>query len=350
MTDNNKQLGTGLLEPLYEDPRNIPLSAAEEPIGADDLPESHMTDTGFLGVNDQGSTGSCVGQSTSKMKEYQEYIEDNVNYAFSPRYVYALCKKIDGYNGWGTFLKTGLSVANTYGSARKDVYFPDDVHLPDEQYRDWRVIPQSALTEGENFKTGGYAYVYRGDLNAIKSALVTHGVLVGGFKGSNEGVRISDPSNPMIRPPTSNESQWGHAVLFKGYEPHGNTGKTRLWFQNSWGDDWGKNGEGYLVFEDYPWLFDLWLSTDLPSELIDKARSMIPLIKGNERPEVYAHNTKKNYKAWVNAEVLMNWMGTLWGENGWDLAKLMAEYVREIPQAEADKLREVDLFVGKVQV
>lgn len=92
----------------------------------------------------------------------------------------------------------------------------------------------------------------------------------------------------------------------------------------------------------------MWLSLDLPSELLADAKRMIPLIRGDSRPEVFAHNTKHNTKAWINREALLNWRGLLWPDKS--LEELMNTYVQVIPQGDMDNIRQTSVIIDTIEL
>ena len=58
---------------------------------------------------DQVSEGICVGEAVTRMASH------NNRKMYQPGWLYAECKKRDGYDGWGTWVRVGLDVLRDLG-------------------------------------------------------------------------------------------------------------------------------------------------------------------------------------------------------------------------------------------
>lgn len=179
-----------------------------------------------LYVHDQGNNPSCVGHSTSTVKEGMER-KERVTKIFDGEWLYDECKKIDDYDGDGTYLRVALKVLKNKGLKVKG---------EDEDVR--------------KYKIESYARVDDLSSKGIKKALSIYDFLLTGYVGSNEGWRTD-----TIRPPKEGENTWGHAIALGGYTDN------YLLAQNSWGEDWGDNGmfkiaKNYLPFEAWAIMLD----------------------------------------------------------------------------------------------
>jgi hypothetical protein len=105
------------------------------------------------------------------------------------------------------------------------------------------------------FKIGGYIKIPC-DFDSLKRGIYEFGVLLAGFRGSDEGWKSA-----YIKPPKSNEQIWGHAVSLISFN------KDYIKFQNSWSKQWGENGYGYFDRNYLP--FECWAVTiDRPNEFL----------------------------------------------------------------------------------
>lgn len=187
-----------------------------------------------LSILNQGQLPACVGFSSAAIKQEKEKRE-RVDKIFDGAWIYNECKKIDGMPSLqGTFLRIAMKVLQKQGAKPKD----------------------EADSEAFRYRIGGYAQVDDVSFDGLKRAIFVNGILLAGFAGSNAGWQ-----NQWIRPPKTGEATWGHAICICGYT------KEYLIFQNSWGENWGEKGIGYIPKDYLP--FEAWaILTDLPNEFL----------------------------------------------------------------------------------
>jgi len=185
-------------------------------------------------IKNQGYKPYCVGYSCATIKEFLEQREQN-NIEFDGEWLYKECKKIDNYNGDGTYFRAGFKVLKNKGALPVGASYYDELAY-------------------SRYRIGGYAKV-KLNFQDLKEAIYRYGAVVVGFRGSNQGW-----STPYIRPPRSGERQWGHAVsLAVGYT------KDRIVLQNSWGKR--KGDKGYYYFgKDYLPISAWVVLVDLPND------------------------------------------------------------------------------------
>lgn len=305
--------------PSPEDNRDIPLSAFQESV---EIPEVYFTDLTMFGVNYQGKIPSCVAQSVSQIKEEQELRDIGKIIKFSPRFLYALCKKFDGYSGSGTYLRVACKMACEYGVCPDKMGLCDeDISLPLSDYQNYNFIPLGAFQEASAYIAGGYAKADC-DMDSIKQAIYQNKTVLLGFEGSNEGWAAGD-----IRPPKTGEKQWGHAVLGYGYD------KDHIYFKNHWAQRWGMKGCGRFTSNYLP--FECWTITDVPTQLIINAKNMYKLLRVKGQSKVYA--CKGAERHWIiNPQTLAG--GDMDGQ--WDMKAII-----DCSQEELDKYQEGDTFL-----
>lgn len=266
------------LIPSPDDARDIPLGAVVPSFGTATLPDAYEVE-GFRGlpVDNQRQVASCVANSCTKVKEWQEWRELGMRLDFSVRFCYAMAKKIDGYTGYGTFLRAGVKVLEQYGACTTEVIL-DDFSLLDETFRDWTKIPAYAFDLARPYRVQGYARVTVSSIEDIKQAVHTAGPTLIGVTLSNEGWR-----QERVRPPKIGEPTYGHAIICFGWE------EDDLICRNSWSEAWG-NGGNLLLGKNYePFLFgEAWTFVDMPTELITNAKRMHETVKVEGRPEIFA--------------------------------------------------------------
>jgi len=226
------EFNPGALEsPL--DNRDIALSVVQAKIEHRELPEAYMVPY-KLRISDQGITPHCVGYSAATMKEEKERRE-KIPVDFDGDWLYNECKKIDGYSGDGTYLRTVFQVLKNVGAKPLG----------------------GSESDAANYKIGAYAALDDISIEGIKRAIYENGVIQVLFKGTKAG--WSYLLKGYIRTPKAGETIWGHAVALIGWN------KNNLIGQNSWGSNWG-DGAFFYFDEKYPIKEGWAILVDLPSD------------------------------------------------------------------------------------
>ena len=136
-----------------------------------------------LDILDQKNESSCVGMAVAGMKQYNE-LKEKTYKVFDGSWIYKEAKKIDGMpNVDGTFFRSGLQVLKDTGAKTGD-------------------------EDPSKYKITSYALVDDRSFEGLKKAICLYGVVLAGFRGSNEGW-----SSEIIRPRKAGETEFGHAVL-----------------------------------------------------------------------------------------------------------------------------------------
>jgi C1A family cysteine protease len=193
-------------------------------------------------INDQGSTGSCVGWATADGVMRYLLVQANRlpnNQLLSPRFVWMASKETDEFStrpetfieGAGTSLKAAMDIVRKYGNVL-------DTDLPFS-------ITTSMFLGNENTfyasaatrKAASYFNLGR-DLNQWRSWLATRGpVLVGlNVDATWDNAKSTAGKLDVFQP---NTVRGGHAVCLVGYTAD------RFIVRNSWGTGWGDKGFGY---------------------------------------------------------------------------------------------------------
>ena len=201
-------------------------------------------------VRDQGDEGTCVAFATAiGVKEYQEKIDYSRPVAMSPRFLYSLCKKMDGFpDEEGTTVRVAMKVLKNYGTCRENLW----PYRPHQQDRP----KPGAQKDAKRFREKSYARIL--NLNELKLSLFSKGPCVCGlevFKG------MMDAKAGLVPMPKKGEQPLGgHAVCVVGYDDR----KAIVKFKNSWGGAWGNKGYGLLSYEYIDrFMMDAWSSVDI---------------------------------------------------------------------------------------
>jgi C1A family cysteine protease len=201
-------------------------------------------------VRDQGNEGTCVAfSSVAGMKEYQEQLDWKKYMELSPRFLYSLCKKLDGHpEEEGTQIRYAMQVLKLYGVC-SEKFWPYEPHQSDR--------PKTGYDrDAAKFKELSYARLL--DLDEVKLCLATKGPCVIGITCFEGIMHTKTGKVPM--PKAGEKPLGGHAICIVGYDE-----KTRLLkFKNSWSTAWGDKGYGclpYAYVEKY--MMDAWSSVDI---------------------------------------------------------------------------------------
>ncbi len=228
--DEETKYGLGC-ELVEDDPRNYPYSAVEE-VGTVELPASFRLEPYQY---NQRAIDSCVGQAVGGAKSVQEQDQKWT------RFLWSLCKREQGYQGWGTNVQLALKMLRKFGIPKQPLDGENESSLPREEYmRICDNVPLEVYKEAESGKIASYWYVFANEPERLKRALFTEKVpwvtTMNWFKEYNRPVNGFLP-----HPRTTSE---GHAYIFIGWEDV--NGREKWIFKNSFGKDWGVNGEFYV--------------------------------------------------------------------------------------------------------
>lgn len=262
-------LGAKLSAP---DHRRIQLARVQAPVKR---PKQYYFDDSKIPTEDQLQNGSCVGQAEGGEIECRELKDTKKVTPVSKRWIYAQCKKIDGYNGEGTYPTVAANLKVQKGAPTKD-FCEDNNKL---KHSDYIIVPEDSLELKEDASirvAEGYAYV-NPFLEDMLQAIYQNGTYTVSLQVGNW--------NEMPLKPTP--SRGWHRVRFNGYREI--DGDAILWFRNSWGNSWSrvksgftlnaeekekiKRGDGFILFSEYQnYIQEQIVYTDIPYALIMEAR------------------------------------------------------------------------------
>lgn len=248
-----------------EDLRDIPMGLV---LPAVPIPKMVDYVTKMSPVRNQGDEGTCVAfASVVGVKEYQDKKEYRRPVQLSPRYLYYLCKKVDGQPYLeGTYPRIAMKILAKYGVAEESCwpYKPFQKDHP----------CASADKEAKRYRIKAYARLHT--LMEMKRSLVINGPFLAGvkvFKGWFSKRVIESGLIPL--PGKNEQTVGGHAVCIAGFDDVKQTFK----FKNSWGRSWADKGYGYLSYAYIQkYCVDAWSATDLianPRALVKKREEVI---------------------------------------------------------------------------
>lgn len=190
-------------------------------------------------IEDQGSLGSCVANAVTNTYELMvKYQYPNKFIELSRLFVYYNSRLIANNisEDSGAYIKDALAGVKKYGICSEKLW-PylydkfDDQPTPD-CYQD---ASKRKITE----------YSFLTTLNEILTKLTAKKPVLIGMNIYDEFL-VVDKANPILSMPTSTSYPLGgHAVTVLGY----NLSKQLVLIKNSFGNEWGDNGYGWISFE-----------------------------------------------------------------------------------------------------
>lgn len=213
------------------------------------LPSFYKTDISAIPILMQGQSPACVAHAVTYAVMYFHWKATGTVVRLSPRFLYALCKTVDGLPlDAGTYLETALNIAKNTGIC-EDTFFPNDpannqLEVVDiTTYANASLISQDAKNNATLYKIPSYAFLTSHDRTAMNNAIYQNSLLIVGQDISSEwweteGGEVSWSADDLmpIRPAdAAHPNTGGHCTVEYafGEYPHG---------INSWSNSWGYNG------------------------------------------------------------------------------------------------------------
>lgn len=192
-------------------------------------------------VRDQGESGLCHSFAGAEIKNIQEAREKGYQQDMSPLALAKRVKEIDGRPGEeGSDLLSVMKALNDTGTVL-------EVFCPFSQYRAGSLAFPNEI-HGYRYKAGNYARCT--SVQEIKEALALGKPVALGIQCTTEIYEV-ERDLPYVPLPDKLLLIGGHAVAVVGYNDNlshdGHTG--HLLIKNSWGEDWGDGGYGWLPYD-----------------------------------------------------------------------------------------------------
>ncbi|KAB2806827.1 C1 family peptidase [Phaeocystidibacter luteus] len=205
----------------------------------EDLPSSHDLAKWFPPPGDQGDQGSCVGWAVAYgVKTYQEAIElqrkpTRPEHMFSPSFIY------NQINDWGCMggssIREALNLMKNSGVATLESFPYDE--------SDCQALPSGEIKgDAKNYTIDSWKTVEFRSEGIMKTLLFEGQPIVIGIVTDTWFNKLSEGEVHRV---SSNRTTGGHALVVIGYDDRRGAYKVL----NSWGDDWGDNGYGWIAYD-----------------------------------------------------------------------------------------------------
>lgn len=210
-------------------------------LGVTPIPASKDLREKWWAINDQGSTGSCVGWAATDSVLRWHFVKAgrlSTKTLLSPRFIWMAAKETDEFNTHpttfieadGTSLKAALDIARRYGCV-------EDKVLP---FSSGRLYPDEAATfyaVASQLKIASYINLGRNPAS-WRRWLATKGPILTRLDCDNNWMNATS-TNGKLDVYDALSMQGGHAVALVGYDQH------QFIVRNSWGTPWGDKGFAY---------------------------------------------------------------------------------------------------------
>ena len=200
-------------------------------------------------ILNQGEEGACTGMGLATVANYllRKREIDPDSKSVSPRMYYEMAKRYDEWSGEdysGSSARGAMKGWHKHGVCSEE-HWPYKVSQADKS------LTAKRIEDATSRPLGAYFRVNHKNLVSIHAAIAEVGILYatatvheGWQKIKNNGVI---PLKPKLL--------GGHAFAMVGYDERG------FWIQNSWGQNWGKDGFALISYSD--WLShgtDVWVA------------------------------------------------------------------------------------------
>jgi len=205
------------------------------------IPASKDLRADWWAINDQGTTGSCVGWATADAVLRWHFVQAKKlpeKTLLSPRFIWMAAKETDPnitrpttfIEEEGTSLKTALDIARKFGVVT-------DTTLP---FATGKLYPQDAKTFYAIAATRKILAYFNldTDLSRWRAWLATKGPILTRLDVDRTWDSASATAGNLDTY-QANKTRGGHAIALVGYTPD------RFIVRNSWGTSWGDKGYAY---------------------------------------------------------------------------------------------------------
>lgn len=252
---NEQPFGFGAVERPV-DHRDLPLG---EVTAVESIPAVFLPDISGFSTHHQHKLPTCGANAFSW---FQEKMFGSSS--LSPRYSWIGIKKIDGFPlEDGTDMRSIFKSGQTDGACELSVC-PDDSTIDIVPYSNPAMVTSAMSLNGKTRLVQTYAFQNRPSLSQIKQAIYQHGaVIVLAQVGEEWWTRadgtVSWQEKDVLPLRTPKTTVSGHFVTLYGYD------EQYVYFKNSWGVTWGRQGSGYFGADYVPFIIELGTAINVSS-------------------------------------------------------------------------------------
>lgn len=251
----NTPLGFGGLERTVN-PRDFELGSYQLPIA---IPTSFMPDVSEIPVYNQSTYPTCGAHAGAFLDSKLQSDSQGVMKSLSPKYLWDEIKQIDGFP-----LSDGTDMTSIFKSLIKTgdcdlSILPNNLGASLEEYSTiGNVTPQMQINGSQNVLKN-YAFTNNPTFGQIKQAIYLNKAVLA-LIDIGDGFWLPDWQHVL---PLKLGNKVGHHFIgLWGYN------ESQVWFRNSWGTEWGVNGDGYFDQTYVPHILEIGTTIVLPNQFI----------------------------------------------------------------------------------
>lgn len=211
------------------------------------VPQSVDLSSGFSPVEHQLSLGSCTANAGVGLLEFYERRAYGTFIDASRLFLYKVTRNLMGVTGdTGASLRATMKAMALFGIAPED-RMPYDISKFEDEPRAFDYAYAANYRSVSYFRLDQAGLTPPAILDRVKTFAAGGCPAMFGFTVYNHG----NARGELAFPSPEDRALSGHAVVIAGYDDARQIGnhKGALKIRNSWGEDWGEQGYGWLPYE-----------------------------------------------------------------------------------------------------
>jgi hypothetical protein len=192
-------------------------------------------------IKAQDGSGSCVSQAVAYYAEVLNYLETKEWVSMSPKFLYSKCF----VEPMGSYIKDNMAMVKNEGVAPESLCSSyENGNPPSEKFmRRIEDVTPFAKEKALDYVSRSYFTWDNINIDLYKQAVLSgNGCIVASW---GNDVLWTTNSGWVGLPDVPSQMTWRHGIYLIGYDDD----KECFKFVNSWGEEWGDKGFGYLPYE-----------------------------------------------------------------------------------------------------
>lgn len=216
------------------DPRDFELGSYQIPTS---IPAVYKPDVSDIPVYFQGTFPTCGAHAGAFKATLMRKYKTAATISLSPKYLWDEIKQIDGFP-----LEDGTDMASIFKSIAKTgdcltTLLPNDLGTSLQSYSSISNVTPAMVVNGSQNLINGYAFTNNPTMGQIKQSIYMNKAVIA-LVDIGDGWWLPDYAH--VLPLKLGNKVGHHFIVLWGYD------ETNVYFRQSWGTQWGNNGDGYF--------------------------------------------------------------------------------------------------------